>query len=492
MKLLSLLALAASASACADHAQRYYTERKEHETFTGRIAASNVSEYRYIPFEVLPGVTSIQVNYDYTNRTASSVYAGVFDERGYALEDGKNLTAGFRGWSFALLNNWTFTPTETTPMYVGGPISPGTWSVALVDSKIAGEYIDYNITITYGYEPIPQGTQRFSLQPAPADLGIDSARRARMDNATDGEIWLKGDFHVHTTYSDGLWTAAEQVANAQSVGLDFWISTEHNSVSGNNVMGAFAPEDMLIGRGMEVTTRFGHWQAVGLEHSQTPEWRYGPESEGFADAVRQVRSGGGFVSVNHPFMQCKECIWNLDSDLGYADSVEVWNGGVAEEINQLAIELWQGLLVQGRRITGIGGSDTHNPPSMIGWPTTRVKARSLSTAAIVEGVKRRRVYITDKPEKEIDFTVVGEGIHAQIGDVVETNGAAITARLVMTGFAGQIASFITEKGYLRNETVRDDAGPITLDIEEGTTFLRVEVRNSTGSFTGLTNPIYLE
>ncbi|KAL3456549.1 polymerase/histidinol phosphatase-like protein [Aspergillus heterothallicus] len=491
MKLLSLLTLVASATACADHVQRFCTDRRERDTFTGRIFPSEVSEYKYIPFEVSPGVTSISITYDYTNRTSSSVYAGVFDERGHAIEDGKNRTAGFRGWSFALLTNWTFTPAETTPMYVGGPVAPGTWSIVLVNSNIAGEYVDYNISITYGYEPVSGGRQRFSLQPAPADLGLDARRRARMDNATDGEVWLRGDFHVHTTYSDGTWTPQEQVANAQSVGLDFWISTEHNSVSGNNVMGAFAPADMLVGRGMEVTTRFGHWQAVGLETSQTPEWRYGPGSAEFADAVAQVRRGGGFVSVNHPYMPCKECIWNLDEDLGDADAVEIWNYGITEEVNQLAIDLWQRLLVQGRRITGIGGSDTHNPPSMIGWPTTKVKARSLSTAAVVEGVKRRRVYIAERPEMEVDFTVRGEGIHAQIGDVVELNGAAVTARLVTQGYDGQTACFVTENGYLRNETIQDQQ-EITLEIEEGTKFLRVELRNSTGSFTGLTNPIYLE
>ncbi|KAL4862953.1 polymerase/histidinol phosphatase-like protein [Aspergillus spectabilis] len=489
MKLLGLLSLVAVAAACADHVQRFCTDRKERDTFSGRLFPSDVAEYKYIPFDVSPGVTSIRVAYDYTNRTASTVYLGVFDERGHALEDGKNITAGFRGWSFALLSNLTFTPAETTPMYIGGPVAHGTWSVLLVNSVIAGEYVDYNVTIDYGYEPV-QGP-RFSLSPAPADLGIDARRRARMDNATDGGIWLKGDFHVHTTYSDGTWTPQQQVANAEEQGLDFWISTEHNSCSGNNVMGSFAPEDMLIGRGMEVTTRFGHWQAVGIDHGQTVEWRYEPNSTEFANAAAQVHRVGGFVSVNHPYMPCKECIWNLDTDYKHADAMEIWNGGVEDPINEQALVLWQGLLAQGRRITGIGGSDTHNPPSMIGWPTTRVKAGSLSTAAIVDGVKRRRVYIVNRPEMEIGFTLVGEGIHAQIGDVVERDGKAVTAKLKTEGFSGHIACFISDKGYLRNQTI-EDAEPITLEVEEGTKFVRVELRNSTGTFTGITNPIFLE
>ncbi|KAL5333620.1 polymerase/histidinol phosphatase-like protein [Aspergillus crustosus] len=256
-------------------------------------------------------------------------------------------------------------------------------------------------------------------------------------------------------------------------------------------MGSFAPSDMLIGRGMEVTTRFGHWQAVGIEHSQTPEWRYEPNSTEFAHAVEQIHRVGGFVSVNHPYMPCKECIWNLDLEYKYADAIEIWNEGVTQDINEAAISLWQDLLVQGRRITGLGGSDTHNPPSMIGWPTTKVKARSLSTAAVVEGVKRRRVYIVNRPDQEIDFTIVGEGVHAQIGDVLQHSDARLTARLVTAGFEAQTASFISEKGYILNQTVVDGE-EVTFDVEAGTKFLRVEVHNGTGFYLGITNPIFLE
>ncbi|KAL4905119.1 polymerase/histidinol phosphatase-like protein [Aspergillus multicolor] len=264
-------------------------------------------------------------------------------------------------------------------------------------------------------------------------------------------------------------------------------------------MGAFAPDEMglLVGRGMEVTTRFGHWQAVGLEAGQTVEWRYGPDGNntdtGYADAAAQVHRAGGFVSVNHPYMPCKECIWNLDPEFKYNDAMEIWNDGVTQDINEAAIALWQSLLVEGRRITGIGGSDTHHPPSMVGRPCTRVKASSLSTAAIVEGVKRRRVYIANQSDMEIDFTVAvnGTGTGGQTGDAIETNGQAVTARLATSGFDGHTACFVTEKGYILNQTVSDNE-PLSIGVAAWTKFLRVELRNSTGTYTGLTNPIFFD
>lgn len=51
---------------------------------------------------------------------------------------------------------------------------------------------------------------------------------------------------------------------------------------------------------------------------------------------------------------------------------------LSDDTNERAISHWQSLLLGGLRITASGGSDTHNPPSMIGEPTTYVKARSLS------------------------------------------------------------------------------------------------------------------
>ena len=160
---------------------------------------------------------------------------------------------------------------------------------------------DYEITIEFGYEKVEK---YYSKAFAPTDLGMNEARRARMDNDTDGQIWLRGDFHVHSIYSDGNYTPEEQVSNAIKQELDFFFFTEHNSHSGNDVMGVFAPEgdDLLIGRSMEVTSRYGHWNAIGMERDHTIEWRYKPGDQAYADAAEQVHRSGGIVSVNHPYM----------------------------------------------------------------------------------------------------------------------------------------------------------------------------------------------
>jgi predicted metal-dependent phosphoesterase TrpH len=59
-------------------------------------------------------------------------------------------------------------------------------------------------------------------------------------------------------------TLGELVDKALKRGLDFIFSTEHNTVSANLICGSYVPEGFLVGRGIEITTFGGHWNAIGL------------------------------------------------------------------------------------------------------------------------------------------------------------------------------------------------------------------------------------
>jgi hypothetical protein len=63
------------------------------------------------------------------------------------------------------------------------------------------------------------------------------------------------------------------------------------------------------------------------------------------------------------------------------------------------------------------------------------------------------------------------------------------ARLETEGLNGFKACFVTDNGYVRNETITGD-GLISLEVED-VRFIRAEIRNGTDSMIALTNPIYL-
>lgn len=383
-------------------------------------------------------------------------------------------------------NNFTITPSDATPGYNPGAIEPGTWNVALGPYASVPAGIDWQLDIEMSFEQIDS-----YFSPAYAQVDVNPLCFGCQE--TTDFTWQRGDFHMHTVYSDGKYTPTEQVEHALSQQLDFIFFSDHNTDTSNAIVGAVQAQiapNLLIGRAIEVTTRSGHWQAVGLDRDQNIEWRYTPTDDpGFAAAAEQVHKAGGFVSVNHPFAACPACNWSLDWD--HNDAVEVWNN-VWDSTDEQSVQKWQELLVAGKMLTAIGGSDSHSPPSINGLPTTVVKARGRSQAAIVEGVRAARAYLVEGPGMELAFKVQGSSLAApaEIGDKLSSSATGTTAVFTPTGFNGQKACFVSDQGYFYNTSIADGSA-ISQSVPSTVKFVRAEVRNSTDdSMLGLTNPVW--
>ncbi|EAL86144.1 hypothetical protein KXW29_007152 [Aspergillus fumigatus] len=457
------------------------------KTLTGHIDPSQVFSFVYVPFEVEVGTTSIYVVQNYSNKgRGNALDLGVFDQRGYQMMDAQSGTTGSRGWSGGFRNNFTITPTWATPGYNPGAIEPGIWNVVLGPYESVPDGIDWQLDIEMSFDPVDSW---FAPDYATTDLD-PLCNDCQEDSAF---IWLRGDFHMHTVYSDGKYTPDQQIHNALAQNLSFIFFSDHNTDTSNQIIGAYqaslAP-DLLVGRAIEVTTRSGHWQAVGLDRGQIIEWRYKPDDNpGFAAAAHQVHRVGGFVSANHPFATCPACNWSLGWE--ETDAVEVWNAQWDEK-DQQAVQKWQELLVDGKFLTAIGGSDSHSPPSLNGWPTTIVKARGRSQAAIVEGVKAGRAYLVQGPGMDLTFEVRVPSLDApaQIGDKVRRTAAGAKAVLVTDGMSKLKACFVSDKGYFYNTTIEDGVR-VKTGVLSGARFVRVEVRNgTTDEVLALTSPVW--
>jgi hypothetical protein len=484
----SSLALYALASALTPSTLAQSTSRPPTNlTLTGHITPDQIFSFVYAPFNVTSDVTSIYVLQNYSFKGAGNALdLGVFDPRGLAPINSETGFSGSRGWSGGFRNNFTISAYDATPGYNPGALLPGTWNVVLGPYATNRSGIDWTLDISLSFGS-PADTPFWT--PSLAPMYTESFPTKAPSQ------WLRGDFHMHTIYSDGRYLPSEQIAHAQAFDLDFIFFSEHNTDSNSNNIGRWIPSNasnLLIGRAIEVTTRHGHWQAIGLERFQQVDWRYTNASNdtGFADAATQVRKSGGLVSVNHPFETCSRCNWTLDWD--HNDAIEVWNGRF-DDRDQAAVAFWQSELVAGKRITAIGGSDAHSPPDINGLPTTVVRAQGeKSQASVVEGVKRGRVYLVEGPGMELDFGIVyaSGGSRVEIGDTVARSNldSGSYASLTPTGFAGATACFVSEAGYVKNVTLVN-AQSIQQSIK-GMDFLRVEIRNGSDVLLGLSNPIY--
>ncbi len=74
--------------------------------------------------------------------------------------------------------------------------------------------------------------------------------------------WYRGDFHVHSNFSDGLVPIDLLIETAISEGLDFFALTDHNTVE--HLRELRPRPGILIIPGFEVTLLIGHFNVLGI------------------------------------------------------------------------------------------------------------------------------------------------------------------------------------------------------------------------------------
>ncbi|GAA3192777.1 CehA/McbA family metallohydrolase [Actinocorallia longicatena] len=444
------------------------------KTFTGR-SGYGFDQWAYVPFDVPAGVRRISVRRTFEafvvvpGLLSNVLDLGVFGPAGW--EPGAE--KGFRGWSGGARGEFALSATEATPGYLPGPIEPGTWAVALgpIVYNPAGMAWTVEVTLESG----PEGPA-FVPEPAPVSA------KGR------GPGWYRGDMHLHTVHSDGHRTPAELVAAARARGLDFFASTEHNTRSANLQWGRFAADDLLIISGEEVTTRHGHWLAIGLPHDTWIDWRYSP-SDGLLPAyARAVRELGGLVVAAHPVVPGPGSVWEFGYD--HVDAVEVWNGPWTLD-DQAAVMVWDGLLREGRRLPAVGNSDSHSASDVVGLPQTVVHAGGLSRDAVLKAVREGRSYLADN---------AGIALHLTAGTALpgDTVPARTTVECTVTGTPGATLSLFTAAGKVAFALVpASGSARVSWTAAAGAKYVRAEVRSLKPGSTSLTtmaalsNPIWI-
>jgi len=332
--------------------------------------------------------------------------------------------------------------------------------------------------------------------------------------AGTGRQWYRGDCHLHTVYSDGRRTPAEVAAGAPAAALDFIVSTDHNTSASHGEWEPLADDDLLIVTGEEVTTRNGHYLALGLPAGQWIDWRYRARDNHFTTAARQIHRAGGLLVPAHPYCAYVACRWKFGYDK--ADAVEVWNGPWTTD-DESAVDTWDSMLVESVRrgarwLPAMGNSDAHSEPQIIGLPHNVVLADDKSKDAILDGIATGHSWIAESSSVEVAFTVSDGRRTARIGSRLTTRATTrITATVEVAGVPNGLVRLISDEGRVRQ--LQLDASGSGTPTWPGTSslaaYLRAEVRHpradgSSGNGNGmgpdlqlgpmaaLTNPIFLD
>lgn len=307
---------------------------------------------------------------------------------------------------------------------------------------------------------------------------------------------------MHSVASSGGELTPEQLAaDARAAGLDFIVSTEHNRTDTYELWTPHAGDDLLVILGQEVTTRTGHWLALGLDPGHVIGGGQAPSIDGTIHShhLRDVRAAGGLCVAAHP--HAPYAGGTLQYPFHGFDLVEVWNGLWSSALpwnadNEAALADWSRSLADGvSRGTwrpAIGNSDVHLA-GQLGTPYTNVLAEDLSEQAILAGLRAGRSWITESHGIDLSFTASsGDDRSADIGERLDTAGEVVDVVVtVRQGVPHGIVSIHADAGEVHRDVLHDDgAGIVTWRTRaDESSFLRVEMRHPDGVMAALTNPI---
>lgn len=460
---------------------------------TGTITGVDHQHFIAKPFAVPLDATAVTVDFSYDHSAGTVIDLGLLDNQ------------RFRGWSGGNKARFVVGATIATPSYLSGPV--------------AGK----RLTLLLGI-PNARPDSRADWR---AEISFERTRPAAQLPLRSGPGWYRGDFHTHTGHSDGNCTndanirvpcpTYRSVEAAARANLDFLAVTDHNTVSHLSDLVALQPafSKLLLIPGQEVTTFFGHANIYGT--AALAEFRVGtfefPDGAAWASAVAPL---GGLVSVNHPSLPsgeaCMGCGWTMpNTDWTSVTAIEIANGGaMAIAGNRLdtplsGIPFWEKRLSEGHQIAPISGSDNHNPDiaapdaRAIGAVLTAVWADALSSADVLAGIRRGRVFVdtdaavgrtldmvanTPRANHTTDTAMMG-------GTIAITPGNDLAVTVTVTRCTGCTISLIHNGTILPPITVTDTPAHTSTVRINGNGWLRPEIRDPSGRLILIGNAIHI-
>lgn len=314
-------------------------------------------------------------------------------------------------------------------------------------------------------------------------LALGAGAASLQPTAARAELaWYKGDLHSHSTYSDGDSPVGDLVAEAERVGLDYYVVTDHDSSMGGATPHWFDPDyqsdKLILLYGIEWTNRNGHaniWAAAPFDYR--PMWSANLLNDPWA-AAQAAHEQGALFSINHPTNYAC-CPWVPED--GMNDAVEVWNSfhRTATWDYGATHYYWESALMDGMAITAVGGSDLHylNTPNSkvftVGNPTTWVLSDSATPAGILAGIKAGRASVSYGPDAarvELWADADEDGVfETGMGATIPEGHAALQVR-VGENLTGALAPATPPKKGSKARKSAVNAGliqPIPLDLARG-------------------------
>jgi hypothetical protein len=226
---------------------------------------------------------------------------------------------------------------------------------------------------------------------------------------TGDGVWLKCQFHAHTTNSDGDPTPAGLCDHYLRAGFDVLAITDHWHVTDHVCDGLVVMPSSELSARCDNPWPEAEAEVLALGVAVLPEARHHfPTIEALA---AWIRGQGGAPYLCHPY-------WSGLGPQHYLEApslvgLEVYNAGSeVTQGNGLASVHWDDILSRGATPFAIATDDSHHAgqDSRLGW--TMVRAAERSGAAVVEALLAGRAYSSSGPQIH-DIEVDGDAVEVR-------------------------------------------------------------------------------
>lgn len=367
--------------------------------------------YYSLPLKVPGGMETMEISYSYDRSAGNCVDLGLSDGQGR-----------FLGWSGSARAQITVGPYQATPGYKLSALEEGSWHILVGAYHIPQQGLDVRYEITFR-EP---------------------QRR-----------WLKGDLHMHSTASDGENDPCTLARRAKKEGLDFIAIADHNNYCENFHLPVLPGLTMIPA--VEWTHYKGHINFFGVKAPFDNSFIANSEEE-MRSLLNNVAENGALISLNHPKDALCPYLWEAEEGF---HMIEVWNGPM-RPANLKAAAWWHQLLLEGRRIPIVGGSDFHRDkgPVRLAHPTTFVWADTPSAEDICKALSQGRSFVTSSPNG-VRLSIR----EASFGDVCKSQRGKLWHFEAEGGKPGMRLRLMTQRGIQAESAFRPD-GTAALEVKE--------------------------
>ncbi len=317
-------------------------------------------------------------------KPSNTIDIGLMDEKG-----------NFLGWSGSTHRTIYVGQYDSSAGYLCEKINSGEWKIIIGAYHVMDEGVEVTYDIDFEYK---------------------------------GEVLLFGDLHMHSTASDGVFSAYELGKLAKEKGLDFIGIANHNNFSENLALPHI--DGLTFVPAVEWTHYKGHMNFFGVPAPFENSFIANTKEE-MQSIISHAKTLGAVISVNHPL--CPICPYKWEDEDAF-DMMEIWNGPMRPS-NVKAIEWWTSLLKKGRQIPAVGGSDFHKPKQLakFGSPVTAVYSQSRSAEDILYAIRNGNCFVTDgKNDVKIKLTY-GDCVMGQTAEyteeiplIIQTNAEKVT------------------------------------------------------------------